>query len=165
MQVGKRKVFFGDSRFASRRLYVALSTKLGHEYVGALKTNYSGTLKVQVEEIMKDWPPGSYLVLKCKEGGLFYVGYKYSYKQKDMSVICNIYSAHHMYSLIFPVRFVHSLELGMLDLLFLGSPILPNSPTHVATSSTAKSFGLTLLVSTFPNIISLMLETGFVRTS
>jgi len=62
-------------------------------------------------------------------------------------------------------KFVRSFELGTLGLLFLGSPILPNGPTHVATSSNAKSFGLTLLASTFPNLISLMLETGFVRTS
>ena len=165
MQVGKREVFFGDSWFTSRRLCVALMTKLGHEYFGALKTNHSGTPKAEVEEIMKKWPSRSYLVLECKEVGLFYVGYKYSYKRKGMSTICNIYSAHHMYSLIFPVQFVHSLELGTLGLLFLGSPILPNGPTHVATLSTAKSFGPTSLASTFTNLISLMLETGFVRMS
>ena len=103
MQVGKREVFFGNSWFTSRRLCVALSTKLGHEYFGALKTNHSGTPKAQVEEIMIDWPSGSYLVLECKEVGLFYVGYKYSYKQTCMSAICTIYSGHHMYSLICPV--------------------------------------------------------------
>lgn len=165
MRIGKREVFYGDSWFTSRRLCIALRTKLGHEYFGALKTNHSGTPKAEVEEIMKDWPSGSYLVLECKEIELFYVGYKYSYKRKGMSAICNVNSAHHIHSLIFPVQFVHSLELGTLGLPFLGSPILPNGPTRVATSSNAKSFGLTLLASTFQNPISLMLETGFVRTS
>lgn len=110
MQIGKREVFFGDSWFTSRRLCVALKRKFGHEYFGALKTNHSGTPKAEVEEIMKDWPSGSYLVLECKEVGLFYVGYKYSYKRKGTSTICTIYTAYHMHSLKFPVQFVHSLE-------------------------------------------------------
>ena len=165
MQVGKREVFFGDSWFTSRRLCVALRTKLGHEYFGALKTNHSGTPKADVEEIMKDWPSGSYLVLECKEIALFYVGYKYSYKRKGMCATCNFYSAHRMHSLVFLVQFVHSLEPGTLGLLSLESPTLPNGPTHVATLSIAKSFGPTLLVSIFPNLMSLMLETGYVRTS
>ena len=52
---------------------------------GAIKTSHSGTPKADVEEIMKDWPSGSYLVLECEELGLFFVGYKYNYKRKCKS--------------------------------------------------------------------------------
>ena len=109
--------------------------------------------KGEVEEITKDWPSGSYLVLECKDLELFYVGYNYSYKQNAVSVISNFYSAHHINSLTFPVQFGHLLELGTLGLPFLGSPILPNGPTSSAASSNVKSFGLILLASTFSNLI------------
>ena len=48
--IGKREVFLGDSWFTSRRLLGAVK-KQGHEYFGCVKTNHSGTAKVQVEEI------------------------------------------------------------------------------------------------------------------
>ena len=79
---GKRELVFGDSWFTSRRLCVATKKKFGHEYFGALKTSHSGTPKAEVEDIMKDWPAGSYLVLECKELEPFFVGYKYNYRKR-----------------------------------------------------------------------------------
>jgi len=34
---------------------------------------------------MKDWPPGSYIVMECKKHKLFAVGYKYSLWSKSKS--------------------------------------------------------------------------------
>ena len=79
---GKRELFFGDSWFTSRRLCVFLKEKYGHEYFGALKSNHSGTPKEVLEKMAKDWPAGTYIVLRCKELGLFIVAYKYNYKKK-----------------------------------------------------------------------------------
>ena len=79
--IGKREVILGDSWFTSRRLLVAVKQR-GHEYFGCLKTNHSGTPKAEVEEIMKDQPLDSYLVLECEELEIFFVGYKYNYKKK-----------------------------------------------------------------------------------
>ena len=81
-EAGKREVYNGDSWFTSRRLCDSNKQKFGHEYFGAMKTNHSGTPKEKVEEIMKDWPSGSYLVLECEELGMFFVGYKYNYRKK-----------------------------------------------------------------------------------
>ena len=73
-EAGKREMFFGDSWFTSRRLCEGLKDKLGHEYFGALKTAHSGTPKAEIDEIMKDWPAGSYIALECKDAGLFMLG-------------------------------------------------------------------------------------------
>ena len=81
-QKKKRELYHGDSWFTSRKLLSAIKEKFGHEYFGALKTNHSGTPKEMIEETMKDWPSGSYLVAECEELKLFIVGYKYSYKKK-----------------------------------------------------------------------------------
>lgn len=81
-EIGKRYLIFGDSWFTGRRLCTALMATLGHEYFGAMKTNHSGVPKEEIEKIMQDWPSGSYIVYECEEIGLFYVGYKYSWKRK-----------------------------------------------------------------------------------
>ena len=81
-RVKKRELYYGDSWVTSRRLCVFLKEKFGHEYFGALKTNHSGTPKAAIEDIMKEWPSGSYLAAECEEIGLFIVGYEYSYKKK-----------------------------------------------------------------------------------
>ena len=98
-EAGKRELFFGDSWFTSRRLCEGLKDKLGNEYFGPLKTVHSGTPKAEIDEIMKDWPVGSYIALECKDAGLFYVGYRYNYKKKGKTAIpitcCLINSKAH----------------------------------------------------------------------
>ena len=81
-EIKKRELFLGDSWFTSRRLVLGVKEKFNHEYFGAMKTNHSGTPKAEVDEIMKEAPAGAYLALECEEHGLFYLGYKYSYKKK-----------------------------------------------------------------------------------
>ena len=73
-EAGKREVFLGDLRFTSQRLCEGLRNKLGHESFGALKTAHSSTPKAEIDKIMNNWPAGSYLVLECKDTGLFMLG-------------------------------------------------------------------------------------------
>ena len=113
----------------------------GHEYFGALKTNHSGTPKVQVEEIMEGWPSGTYLVLECEDLCMFYVAHRYSYKRK----------------------FAPSLERGMLDLLNRENHTLPIGLMSMATSRNAILFILIFLAGTFRNQMSLTLATRLDR--
>lgn len=79
---GKRELYFGDSWFTSLKAANGVKEEFGHEYFGALKTNHSGTPKVEIEKLMEKWNPGSHLVLECKEHGVWIMGYKYSYRKK-----------------------------------------------------------------------------------
>ena len=80
--VGKRELYFGDSWFTSIKAVKGTKDQFGHEYFGALKTNHSGTPKEEIEKIMENWNPGSYLVLECEEHGMWIMGYKYSHRKK-----------------------------------------------------------------------------------
>jgi hypothetical protein len=54
----------------------------GHEVIAAVKSNHSRFPKAELEEKMKDYPSGSYLVLECttptKQVQLLAIGYKYN---------------------------------------------------------------------------------------
>jgi hypothetical protein len=54
----------------------------GHKVIAAVKTNHSRFPKAELEEKMKDYPSGSYLVLECttptKQVKLLAIGYKYN---------------------------------------------------------------------------------------
>ena len=57
--------------------------ELGAELIGMVKTNTKGFYKETIEKLTKDWPGGSYLVLRSKHlvpGGrpLVAIGYKYN---------------------------------------------------------------------------------------
>lgn len=82
---GKRELFFHDSWFTSVKSVEGMKRELGHECFGVVKTNHAGIPKDEIENIMKDWPSGSHLVLECKESGLFICGYKYSHRKKGES--------------------------------------------------------------------------------
>ena len=82
---GRPDMFAGDSWFAGGKACMA-AAKLGCEFFGPVKTNTSGYPKVEIENIMKDWPSGSWVVLESKEHRLFAVGYKYSLRSKSKSM-------------------------------------------------------------------------------
>lgn len=84
-EAGKRQKFTHDSWFTSVKEVQAMQKELGHECFGVLKTNHAGTLKDEIEKIMKDWPSGSHLVLECKEHKMFICAYKYSHRKKGES--------------------------------------------------------------------------------
>ena len=55
----------------------------GVKYCGPVKTNHKGFCLATLEKLMKDWPGGSYLVLKITprfpdESPLLAIGYKYN---------------------------------------------------------------------------------------
>lgn len=85
---GKRELYFGDSWFTGIKAVKGAKELFGHEYFGALKTNHSGTPKAEIEKLMEKWNPGSYLVLECKEHGMWIMGYKYSHRKKGENPLC-----------------------------------------------------------------------------
>ena len=79
---GPKDCFLFDSRFASKKAAEA-AMELGVELIGMVKTNTKGFCKDTIEKLTKDWPGGSYLVLRSKPmvpGGrpLIAIVYKYN---------------------------------------------------------------------------------------
>ena len=71
-----------ESWFASKKAAEA-AMEWGAELIGMAKTNTKGFCKETIEKLTKDWPGGSYLVLRSKPmipGGrpLIAIGYKYN---------------------------------------------------------------------------------------
>lgn len=77
----KPESFMGDSWFTSVPV-VEWMAERGHSYVGALKTSSALFPKTELEEKMKEYPSGAYLVMECvsPKGGhaLVAIGYKYN---------------------------------------------------------------------------------------
>ena len=79
---GPKDCFLFDSWFASKKAAEA-AMELGAELIGMVKTNTKGFCKDTIEKFTKNWPGGSYLVLRSKHmvtGGrtLIDIGYKYN---------------------------------------------------------------------------------------
>ena len=64
---GECDTFYGDSWFASAKTANEIK-KLGHHFVGIVKTAHRNFPKVFLEQTMSDWPGGTYLVMKSKFG-------------------------------------------------------------------------------------------------
>ena len=79
---GPKDCFLFDSWFPSKKAAEA-AMELGAELIGMVKTNTTGLCKEKIEKLTKNWPGGSYLVLRSKPmvpGGrpLIAIGYKYN---------------------------------------------------------------------------------------
>ena len=76
-------LFYGDSWFSSLKTAVAVKKELNSEYIGVIKTSHKHYPKQYLETTMKEWPPGSHLVLQThKDGETFYaIGYKYNMRK------------------------------------------------------------------------------------
>ena len=66
--------------------------EIGAEFIGMVKTNTKGFYKETIEKFTKDWPGGSYLVLRSKpmvpgDRPLIAIGYKYN-AWKVLSFYC-----------------------------------------------------------------------------
>ena len=83
-----RNLFYGDSWFASLKTAVAVKEEIDSEFLGPVKTSHKHFPKRYLEETMKDWPPGSHMVLETTVRGNNYIatGYKYNMKK----VLCFI---------------------------------------------------------------------------
>ena len=77
--------FLFYSWFSSKKAAEA-ALAVGAEFIGMVKTNTKGFCKYTFENITKDWPGGSYLVLRIKYivpgvRPLIAVGYKYNMRK------------------------------------------------------------------------------------
>ena len=77
----KREVFYGDSWFAGVKTAEEVA-RLGHDFVGPVKTSHKCFPKKFFVETMRTWPGGSYLVLEGTgpkyKTPLIAIGYKYN---------------------------------------------------------------------------------------
>ena len=79
---GTNDCFLFDSWFASKKAAES-AIEMGAELIGMVKTNTKGFSKETIEKLTKDWPGGSYLVLRSKpmvpgDKPLIAIGYKYN---------------------------------------------------------------------------------------
>ena len=86
--VSIRNLYYGDSWFASLKTAVAVYEEIDSEFLGPVKTSHKQFPKKYLEETMKDWPPGSHMVMETTVRGSKYIatGYKYNMKK----VLCFI---------------------------------------------------------------------------
>ena len=87
---GTVDTYLGDSWFASVDTVVELKTRFNANFIGVIKTNHSRFPKKWLEETMKEWPPGSHVVLESRHNDVdvYACGYKYN-KRK---VCCFVFS-------------------------------------------------------------------------
>ena len=62
---GTKYYFLFDSWFASKNA-AEYAMEIGAELIGMVKTNIKRFCKETIEKLKKDWPGGSYLVLRSK---------------------------------------------------------------------------------------------------
>ena len=79
---GTKDCFLFDSWLAYKKAE-EYAMEIGAELIGMVKTNTKGFCKETIEKLTKDWPGGSYLVLRSKpmvprERALIGIGYKYN---------------------------------------------------------------------------------------
>ena len=66
--------------------------EVGAELIGMVKTNNKGFCKETIEKLTKDWPGGSYLVLRSKpmvprDRPLIAIGYKYNARKFQYFIV------------------------------------------------------------------------------
>ena len=81
-QLTSNDTYFSDSWFRSVKTAEEMAAA-GVDYCGPVKTSHKGFCLATLEKLMKDWPGGSYLVLKSTprfrgESPLLAIGYKYN---------------------------------------------------------------------------------------
>lgn len=77
---GKPEHFEGDSAFSSVKVAEWMADR-GHAWVGPVKNAHQLYPRFELEQLMKDWPSGSELVLECHTPAghkLLAIGYKYN---------------------------------------------------------------------------------------
>ena len=89
----KKDLWLGNAWFAG--IDAAVEVSEYGEYIGTVKTNGALYSKDCLETTMKEWLPGSHLVMKTryKEKTLFAVGYKYN-KRKVACFVSTASAAH-----------------------------------------------------------------------
>ena len=80
---GSSNTYLGDSWFASVDAVVEMKNRFGANFIGVIKTNHSKYPKKWLEDTMKEWPPGSHLVLEARLDGVDVLacGYKFVFSK------------------------------------------------------------------------------------
>ena len=81
-QLTSNETYFADSWFSSVKTSEEMAAT-GVNYCGLAKTSHKGFYLAMLEKLIKDWPGGSYLVMKSTprfigERPLLAIGYKYN---------------------------------------------------------------------------------------
>jgi hypothetical protein len=84
---GKLECYKGDSWFTSVTV-AEWMTERGFHYTSALKTNHRVFPKEELEEKMKDWCSGSYLVMECISPKIGKPIIAIAYKYNKRKVLC-----------------------------------------------------------------------------
>ena len=84
-QLASNNTYFPDSWFSSVKNDEEM-TAAGVDYCGPVKMSHKGVFLATLEKLMKDWPVGSYLVLKSTprfpgERPILAIGYKYNFRK------------------------------------------------------------------------------------
>ena len=92
-----RNLYYGDSWFAFLKTAVAVTEELDSEFLGPVKTAHKQFPKKFLENTMKEWPPGSHLVMETtvRNNSFYAIGYKYNMK-KVLCFICTENAGHTM---------------------------------------------------------------------
>ena len=82
---GTKDCFLFDSSFASKKGEKS-AMEVGAELIGMMKTNTKGLCKETIEKLTRDWPGGSYLMLRSKpmvpgDRTLIAISYKYNLRK------------------------------------------------------------------------------------
>jgi hypothetical protein len=104
-------LFLGDSWFASVKTASEIK-KLGHEFCGPVKTSHSLFPKTELEEKLKRWPGGTYLVMKATTSDgveLLAIGYKYN-STKVLTFIATTESGSTVPGTPYRARFVDDFD-------------------------------------------------------
>ena len=87
---GRHDTYLGDSWFASVDVIVQMKKHLNARFIGVIKTNHSKFPKKWLETTMKDWPPGSHLVLEATHEGVDIIACGYKYNKRK--VCCFVFT-------------------------------------------------------------------------
>ena len=127
METERSRLFLGDSWFGSVKCCANIVKRGGHAIL-QIKTNHSRSPKLYLEELMKDWPGGTWVVMEGvtekEDVALVCIGYKYN-KKKVLTFVCSkgagSTEAGKPYEAKFPDRF------GNVCVRHVGRPCVINT--------------------------------------
>ena len=69
---------------------VEMKNRFDANFIGVVKTNHSKYPKKWLEDTMKEWPPGSHIVLEARQHGVDVLACGYKYNKRK--VCCFVFS-------------------------------------------------------------------------
>ena len=114
--------FLFDSFFLSNKA-AETAAYIGVDLMGMVKTNTKGFFKATIEGSMKDWPGGSYIVLRSKpmvtgETPLLAISYKYN-SGKVISFVATAGAGSNALSITYLSKYLDQFLMSQFALLFV----------------------------------------------